>query len=577
MKLTVSTIIICLISIGNTIAQNSEPVSLSSSASDQVTIPDSIIKAVDSVFAEYDNTRTPGCAVGVVKNGNLIFARGYGMANLEHNVPIGPESVFRIGSTSKQVTAGAIALLAQQGVLSLDDAVRKWIPELPEHAYVITLKHLLHHTSGIRDYFLLKIIGGTRQMDWYSDDEVLDLLTRQEALNFQPGSEHLYSNSGYFLLSEVVERATGETLAEYAEKNLFIPIAMEHSHFHNDPMRIVQNRATGYSPIGDGSYRINVTTLPMIGDGGVFSTIEDMALWAQNLAEPKVGGKEWQETMFTPGVLSSGDTTDYALGLYYGEHRGLKTVGHGGAFVGYRADLTRFPDYDHTIITLCNRSDAAPSRRSLQVAEAFLEEHMTPEEATVSADFGEKGDVALEPALLDQFADTYWQEKDVGALIYLSQDAGRLMVNNIAGSETNPLIQLSDSVFRLEDESARLVFASNPDEKTQQVKWEWFDGRSWSLQRIEPWGPNLRELKEFEGQYYSPEVDTSYEIVLEDNQLVARHHQRDDLPLTPAEQDGFGSVLPFIDVQFQRDEKDQITGFLVSAGRVQDIRFEKQE
>ncbi len=349
-------------------------------------LPDAVTRAVDAVFAEFDD-RSPGCAVGVLQGGELALARGYGMANLEHDVPIGAETVFRIASTSKQMTAGAIAHLAEEGILSLDDPLERWIPEFPSHAADVTLRHLLHHTSGLRDYLVLMNMAGYRGTDWYSDRDALEMILRQRELNFAPGSEFLYSNSGYFLLSVVVERATGQTLAEYAAERMFRPLGMASTHFHDDPTRVVPNRATGYSPT-EGGYRIDETTLPMVGDGGVFTTIRDLALWVRNLEDPStMGGAGWRDAMWTRGVLANGDTLDYALGLQYGSHRGTSTVGHGGSFVGFRADSRQFPDHGLAVYVLCNRSDAAPQRRTLEVAEVFLgpylDEEPEPDEARV--------------------------------------------------------------------------------------------------------------------------------------------------------------------------------------------------
>ncbi len=341
-------------------------------------VSDSVAAGIDAVFADIDDTRTPGCAVGVLRDGALVFARGYGMADLEHGVPLSPTSVFRIGSVSKQVTAGVVALLDLEGVLDLDDPVRRWIPELPDYGPEFTLRSLLHHTSGARDYLTLATLAGLEDQDWYSDQDLLELVTAQRETNFPPGSEHLYSNSGYWLLSQVVLRATGRTLAQVAEERLFRPLGMDATHYHDDPGRIVPDRAVGYAPLEEGGWRISTTTLPMIGDGGVFTSVEELALWARNLVEPEVGGPAWREAMLRRGVLTTGDTLTYALGLEHRTHRGRRTVGHGGSFVGYRADLTRFPDDDLTVLTLCNRADANPSRRARRVAEVFLEPIMDP-------------------------------------------------------------------------------------------------------------------------------------------------------------------------------------------------------
>ena len=294
---------------------------------------------VDEIFSTWDRIDSPGCALGVINNGKLIYTRGYGSANLEYGLPITSKSVFRIGSTSKQFTAMCIALLEEEEKLSLDDNIRRYIPEMPVYESAITIRHLLHHTSGIRDYLTLWSIAGSRDDDFFVDDEVLAMLSRQKELNFAPGDEYLYSNSGYFLLSQIVKRITGKSMREYAEKNIFEPLGMTHTHFHDDHTRIVPKRASGYESTGKNMFRISMTTLDMIGDGGIFTTIEDLLLWDRNFYENKLGkgGPELIEKMQTTGCLNDGTHLDYALGLVVKEHRGLKKVSHGGAFVGYRA------------------------------------------------------------------------------------------------------------------------------------------------------------------------------------------------------------------------------------------------
>ncbi|MFB3126207.1 MAG: serine hydrolase domain-containing protein, partial [Candidatus Acidiferrales bacterium] len=235
---------------------------------------DTLTNRVDKVFAQWDKPGSPGCALGVIKGGELIYKRGYGMANLEHNIPISSTSVFRIGSTSKQFSALSILLLVEEGKLSLDDNIRKYLPEMPDYGSPVTIRHLIHHSSGIRDYLTLMSLVGKGDDDFYTDEDVVVMLARQRELNFNPGDRFLYSNSGYFLLSQIVKRASGQSLREYAAEKIFGPLGMQNTHLHDDHTLIVQSRASGYSPRKDGDYQINMTTLGMVGDGGVFTTVE---------------------------------------------------------------------------------------------------------------------------------------------------------------------------------------------------------------------------------------------------------------------------------------------------------------
>jgi len=333
--------------------------------------------AVDAVFADFTDLPVPGCALGVVQDGELVYGRGYGMANLEHDIPITTESVFRTGSVSKQFTAAVVAIAAMEGHLSLEDPLRKWIPELPDYGQPLTIRHALNHTSGLRDYLTLMRLRGLRGDDFYTGEELIAVQVRQEELNFAPGDEYLYSNSGYFLLTEAVARAVGKPFKEYAEEVVFGPLGMTHSHFHDDHDHIVPLRADGYAPLPEGGFRTSMTTLDMIGDGGVYTSIDDMVYWVTALATD--GLRPGLTAMLeTRGVLTSGEQIDYAMGQTHGEYRSLATVGHGGSFVGFRADVLRFPSERTSIITLCNRADGNPSSRARAVADVILADRLGP-------------------------------------------------------------------------------------------------------------------------------------------------------------------------------------------------------
>ena len=336
-----------------------------------------ILAQVDAVFGDYASPTGPGCSLGVIQDGRLVHATGYGTANLDHGIPNGPATIFRIGSVSKQFTAAAIALLAVRGDLDLDAPVQRYIAEFPDYPDPPTVRHLVHHTSGVRDYIVLMSLAGNRSEDFFTNQEVLDAINRQRELNFAPGDDYLYSNSGYFLLGEIVARISGSSLREFARANFFEPLGMPQTHFHDDHNEIVPGRAIGYAPTGDG-FRINVTTLDMVGDGGIFTSVEEWLAWDRNLGDGTVGGDAWVELMHTRGVLNSGDTIPYALGIAHGEHRGLATVGHGGAWVGYRAGMSRYPETGHSFVALCNRSQIDPMALIASTAEIYLADRMEP-------------------------------------------------------------------------------------------------------------------------------------------------------------------------------------------------------
>lgn len=423
-------------------------------AATSLVVPDSVEAAVDQVFAAYDGTRGPGCAVGVVRSGALVLAKGYGMADLDHGIAIRPATAFEIASVSKQFTAAAVVLLEQDGVLSLEDPVRRWIPELSNLPREVTLRTLLHHTSGVRDYIGLMQTAGRRPEDWYSVDDVIALLARQKALTFAPGTAHDYSNSGYFLLSQVVQRAAGRSLAEYARERLFQPLGMKNTHFRDDPRAVVPNRAQGYGPAPERphGYRISNSTLPMIGDGGVYTTVEDLALWNRNLDEPAVGGPALVERMLERGVLANGDTLGYALGLRHDRYRGLRTVWHGGAWVGYRANHTRYPDQDMAVFTLCNRNDVSSTALSRRVAEAFLGHLMEPVPAreAVRPESNAPKPLAVAARELERYTGRYHSEElDATYTVRLRGDTLRLAVG---GWLEGPMVPVEPGVFLVNDD-----------------------------------------------------------------------------------------------------------------------------
>src|SRR5467141_1297659 len=337
--------------------------------------------AVDEVFADLTKAGSPGCALGVYRDGKILYSKGYGLANLEESVPISPQSVFDIGSTSKQFTAASILLLEKQGKLSVNDELRKYIPELPDYGQKITILQLLNHTSGLRDYLTLMELAGIPIDSVTTDGDALALITRQKALNFAPGSEWLYSNTGFFLLSTIVQRASGKTLREFASDNIFAPLEMTHTQYRDDHAALIANRAMAYDEQENkAGYKLDVSYFEQTGDGAVHTSVEDLQKWDENFYSPGVGGKEFLAEIQERGKLNNGNVLEYAKGLFVQDYRGLHTVSHGGSWGGYRAELLRFPDQHFSVACLCNVGNAGPTRRARQVADVYLAGLMKPRE-----------------------------------------------------------------------------------------------------------------------------------------------------------------------------------------------------
>jgi CubicO group peptidase (beta-lactamase class C family) len=530
---------------------------------------------VDRLFAEWGRPDSPGCALGVIKDGQLVYKRGYGLADLEHDVPITTQTVFRIASTSKQFTAMCIALLAEQGKLSLDDDIREYLPDMPAYGYAITIRHLIHHTSGLLDYVELMNLAGRGPEDPCTDDDVIEMLAGQEELNFAPGSEYLYSNTGYYLLGLIVARASGQSLRQFAAEHIFGPLGMRHTHFHDDHTEIVRHRAIGYSPRQEGGYRIDMTAQDIVGDGGLLTTVEDLYLWDQNFYHNKLGkGKDSLiELVLTLGVLNSGEKLDYAFGLVVGDYRGLRIVSHGGGFVGFRAEMLRFPEQRFSVICLANLSTINPERLARQVADVYL------------ADRYEVGypDHRLIELPREALADKVgvYRCTTSGMIVELSLHDGKLMADADTLDESVQVAPIAETDFVTVAApfDAQIKF-EKPDRHRFWLMHVLVEGeRPDTLEMIEVISPNADQLAEYVGDYCSEELQVTYRIVLERGKLYARYRNSPKDPLKPGFADMFwvGGTTFVFTRDFEKDRDDEriggVTGFTVTTERVRRVRF----
>jgi CubicO group peptidase (beta-lactamase class C family) len=389
--------------------------------------------AVDEVFTDVAKPDTPGCALAVARDGQLIYAKGYGSANLEQRVPITPDSVFDIGSTSKQFSAASILLLEKQGKLSVNDDVRKYVPEIPDYGKKITILNLLNHTSGLRDYLALFELSGVNTDSVTTDEEALALIARQKGLDFDPGSEWLYSNSGFFLLSVIVKRVSGQTLREFAAENIFQPLAMNHTLYRDSHTLLIPSRALAYDPVEKtAAFTFDVSYFEQTGDGAVHTTVGDLLKWDENFYTAQVGGKPFLAELQTPGTLNNGKKLDYAKGLFIETYRGLPTVRHGGSWGGYRAELLRFPEQHFSVVCLCNRSDSEPEARAERVADIYLASLLKSKEPkkAESEKSAHKPEFAITADELKSFAGLYSSE-ELGVNYKLEVIDGKLTITHV--------------------------------------------------------------------------------------------------------------------------------------------------
>ncbi len=525
--------------------------------------------AIDSIFMDWNKSNVPGCALGVMKNGELIYAKGYGLANLEYDIPNSASSVFRIGSTSKQFTAACIILLVEQGKLSLDKTLKEIFPEFPDYAKKITIQHLLNHTSGIRDYLQLSFLKGLGDDDYYKDLDVMSWLINQTDLNFDPGEEFLYSNSGYWLLGQIVHATSGMNMADFAEKEIFKPLQMGNTHFHNDHTQIVKNRASGYAPNGKDGFQISMTTLDMIGDGGIFTTINDIKKWDDAFYDSKVLSQNFWKMMTKHGVLNSGEVLNYASGLDISEYRGLKTIRHGGAFVGFRAELLRFPNQKLSIAIFANRSDANPSARANKVADIILNGNFvdspTINNRTIDA---EKPKVVFS---FEQIIGSY--EIQPGLILDLTIKNDSLNVSQTWNKSTYIIIRTSGNSYQIQGDGGISFTFSNLNEGLTQTMTIFQRGSETIAPRIKKFVPSENNLVDYIGSFYSKELDAIYYFELENGILKASIEAKETMNCTIVNKDQFSLDIGL--VRFKR--KDGIvSGFELDSGRVKNLKFEKQ-
>jgi CubicO group peptidase (beta-lactamase class C family) len=402
--------------------------------------PEHVTAAVDEVFSDVANPGSPGCALAVAREGKLLYAKGYGLANIEQNVPVTPDSVFDIGSTSKQFSASSILLLEKQGKLSVNDDARKYIPELPSYGKRITILNLLNHTSGLRDYLALFELSGVNVDNVTTDEEALALVVRQRGLDFDPGSEWLYSNTGFFLLSTIVKRVSGQSLREFAAANIFQPLAMTHTVYRDSHTLLIPNRALAYDPVEkSSSFTLDVSYFEQTGDGAVHTTVGDLLKWDENFYTAQVGGKPFLAELQAPGTLTNGKTLNYAKGLFIGPYRGLPTVRHGGSWGGYRAELLRFPEQHFSVVCLCNRSDSNPENRAERVADIYLASLLKPKEPKKEDrdDVKKKPEFPVSSEDLKALPGFYWSD-ELAVTYKLDLSDGKLALIQLLGTGGMP-------------------------------------------------------------------------------------------------------------------------------------------
>jgi CubicO group peptidase (beta-lactamase class C family) len=518
---------------------------------------------IDKIFAAFDKPNSPGCAVGVIRGGNFIYRKGYGMGSLELGVPLSSQSIFYMASVSKQFTAASVVLAAEQGFLSLNDDVRKYIPELPDYGHVITLRQMLHHTSGFRDFETLMFLSGLELSDLHSRGEMLDLITRQKGLNNIPGEEWIYSNTNYFLLAEVIRRATKKSLAEFAAENIFRPLGMAHTRFYDDHSLVMPGRVAAYDPAGEGKFLVDWSTnFDTVGPGGLMSSVDDMLLWDRNFYENTLGKGTLLKEMQTRGALNNGNETDYGLGLELSTYRGLPTVGHDGALFGYRTGILRFPEQRFAVLCLCNLSSADPSTLVRKVADVYLEKSLQAEPGAAPAP-NQSG--LPDPSL---FAGKYLDPKK--HFVYsFTVAGGNLMAwgGNLRRVGANQFKDLGTGTITFESSGGGMKATLVTD-----------GGIFFAGNRVEAPHLGQADLAAYAGSYKSTELDAIYELSIDlsigQGRLLLGIRGNRPQELTAIAPDEFESE-DFGTVVFRRDTNRRVRGLSVFTVNARDVKFER--
>jgi CubicO group peptidase (beta-lactamase class C family) len=529
-------------------------------------LPDSVKQKIDSLFERWNHASSPGCTIGIIKGDSIIYSKGYGMANLEYAIPNAPATIYHMASVSKEFTGYAIVLLAKQGRLKLGDDIRKYLPWFPDMKETITIRHLLNHTSGIRDQWQLLALSGTRLEDVITQEHVVKLLGQQKELNFKPGERYLYCNSGYTMCAEIVKAVTGKTLRQFTDSAIFMPLGMVNTHFHDDHSEIEPNRSYSYSRKGLG-FANSVLSYSNAGATSLFTNINDLSKWVMNFYNTRAGEANDISELTRRGKLNNGQEIDYALGIISNKYKGWKQFSHGGSDAGYRTYLAVFPDLQMGFLVFSNLADFNTAEKAYAMADLFVKD------TTVSV----KMSIDSSRAFLKD--SSQWKHmwgsyiSDEALMMRIDWRNGRMTygVNNnlrLMGSYTK------DTLVDLGDPSRKFVLKLDGADTLVEL------AAANQIYRFRKFQPGRifsdDELEKYTGTYYSDELDCSYSIILKDHQLILRHPKYNDARLTLTGEDQMTSTPWWMNsLLVQRGRKKEVIGFEVNCGRVLHLKFRK--
>jgi CubicO group peptidase (beta-lactamase class C family) len=524
---------------------------------------------IDQLFAKWNKPASPGCSLGISRNGQVVYERGYGMANLDLSVPIAPPSVFEAASISKQFTAMSIMLLVERGRLSLDDEVRKYLPEMPDYGSPLTIRHLLNHTSGLRDAFLIFELSAPEDQYGDRNDVILKQLARQRSLNYKPGTEFLYNNGGYVLAAIIVKRVSGQPLAAFADANIFTPLGMTSTRFQDDPSVVMPNRASNYLRDAGNWRFVPFGRQPgAVGNSGLWTTPRDLLRWASNLATPQVGSASLLAEMQKPAITSA-EGTPWGLGFAIGEHRGATFVGHGGGDRGIDTYFAWYPQQQLAIAVLCNTDDTGSRQLTQQIADFYVPAPAT-EQKTASAAPSSPA-VTLSSEQLEAKAGLYREAGGDTFVRTFVRDGELRLALGTGTFESFRLVPVSETRFTMGESTFALEFT--PPARAKVLRSFAGEKQTGTLERVEPFSPSPAQLRAYAGVYASDDLNAEWTIDEHGSTLVIRRLGNADTVVEPLATDMFTTIGDFM--KFSRDARGTITGFTLTSSGARSLRFER--
>src|SRR5258708_29182402 len=527
--------------------------------------PNMLPASMDWIFKSYNHSSGPGCAVSIIRNGKVIFEKGYGMANLEYDVPISRTTIFDIASVSKQFTGFAISTLIQEGKISPDDDIHQYLPDLPQFGKKICIRNLIHHTSGIRDWPQTLNYAGWRYDEIFSYADIMRMVKHQKELDFEPGSKFSYSNTAYNLLAAIIEKVTGKSLRAWEEEHIFKPLDMNATQVADDYNKIIKQRAASYYPRNN-DFGVVPGALTAYGSSSIFSSVDDLNKWVIHFTNA-IRSKDPVFTRLLEGdTLNNHEKVSYGYGLDVSNNRGVYTISHDGGWAGYRTLIMNFPNENLSLILLGNISDFDPTGYAYQVAGLFFNDKLQPEPQREN--MNNLPTVPVDTMLAKKYTGTF--QLGPGWYVTFTLGNGKLLVQ-ANGEDKFSTEAKSDSVFWGPAYGSSMTFKKGENGQGNPLKYRTIDAK-----RIMPLQRRVSQLRQFTGSFYSEELETQYQISLVNDTLILHHMRLGDYTLDPDPVAEDQLAGPIGTLHFLRNDKHEITGFGLTGGRVRNIRFNKK-